>query len=221
MILDDYYDLRDEISERSRRLFGAYAHHVQCGFGCYYCCDEIAVLPIELEALRRYLGETGVPPEETRGGPPEDAGETPEERLHSVDRSVHGTLPAEQTQSGEKTPRRRCAFLGRNGECTVYAGRPIICRTHGLPLAYRVYEYDREGRPVRTRAPEYMDLWCDLNFRELPGSEADSYFDAHGRINMDRVNLRIEELNRRFLASPDGARYGAGESAPLGSVLAK
>lgn len=35
--------------------------------------------------------------------------------------------------SGTADPHDRCAFLW-NGRCAIYKARPIICRTHGLPI---------------------------------------------------------------------------------------
>ncbi len=43
----------------------------------------------------------------------------------------------------------RCALLV-DGQCTVYAQRPLICRTHGLPVA------DDAGHVS----------WCPLNYRD-------------------------------------------------------
>ncbi len=100
-------------------------------------------------------------------------------------------------------------MLEKDGACTVYEARPIICRTHGLPLAYRVYEYDQSGEQIRPDDPEYTDLWCDLNFRLLEDSHAKRFFDTNGRIDMDAVNSQIEAINAAFLRTPDGARYEA------------
>lgn len=33
-------------------------------------------------------------------------------------------------------PEAGCAFLGPDGACRVYAWRPYVCRTHGLPLRW-------------------------------------------------------------------------------------
>ena len=52
-------------------------------------------------------------------------------------------------------PRRRgvCVFL-ENGRCTVYPVRPMICRSHGLPIVYKV-----RGRDTV--------CWCPKNFRKM------------------------------------------------------
>jgi hypothetical protein len=48
-----------------------------------------------------------------------------------------------------------CAFLDAAGACRVYAHRPYVCRTQGLPL--RWVEFDAPGGPVERR-----DI-CPLN----------------------------------------------------------
>jgi Fe-S-cluster containining protein len=198
--LQHYVELRDEISRQADMLFAVYRDRVQCGFGCYYCCEDISVPAIEVEVIRRHLQAAGYPRPEHLGGPVNDRGKTPEGR------SVG-----------------RCAFLGSRGECTIYPARPLICRSHGLPLAYRVYEYNAHGREIHGESPEYMDLWCDLNFREFAhdrgGTEPLRFFDRHGRINMDSVNRRLEGLNRAFKAGPDGSRYSKMERVPLSILL--
>lgn len=49
-------------------------------------------------------------------------------------------------------PPGRCAFLGSEGECRIYALRPYVCRTQGLPLRWLVDEAE----------VEYRDI-CELN----------------------------------------------------------
>ena len=48
-----------------------------------------------------------------------------------------------------------CAFLGNAGECRIYADRPYVCRTQGLPL--RWFEEDDSGEICERR-----DI-CPLN----------------------------------------------------------
>ena len=59
---------------------------------------------------------------------------------------------AELLASGTPHPPGRCAFLGSEGECRIYALRPYVCRTQGLPL--RWLDDDAEV--------EYRDV-CELN----------------------------------------------------------
>lgn len=63
----------------------------------------------------------------------------------------HGEL----LQTGEPHPVGACAFLDPKGGCRVYAQRPYVCRTQGLPL--RWLEPDGDGGGF-----EYRDI-CPLN----------------------------------------------------------
>jgi hypothetical protein len=47
-------------------------------------------------------------------------------------RRAHAALLAE----GEPHPRGACAFLDRAGACGIYADRPYVCRSQGLPLRW-------------------------------------------------------------------------------------
>ena len=60
----------------------------------------------------------------------------------------------ELLRTGTPHPPGACAFLGDAGECRVYAERPYVCRTQGLPL--RWLEEDQGG------VVERRDI-CPLN----------------------------------------------------------
>jgi hypothetical protein len=53
-----------------------------------------------------------------------------------------------------------CAFLDAEGACRIYADRPYVCRTQGLPLRW-IEESDRDSRQVR-EVRELRDI-CPLN----------------------------------------------------------
>lgn len=57
----------------------------------------------------------------------------------------HGEL----LENGEPHPEGACAFLDASGGCRIYASRPYVCRTQGLPL--RWLERDEDDRPVEVR----------------------------------------------------------------------
>jgi Fe-S-cluster containining protein len=66
----------------------------------------------------------------------------------------------ELLREGTPHPPGACAFLGDAGQCRVYAERPYVCRTQGLPL--RWIEEDERGELVERR-----DL-CPLNAEGEP-----------------------------------------------------
>ncbi len=90
-----------------------------------------------------------------------------------------------------------CAFLHENA-CAIYAVRPIICRTHGLPLLY----------------PERGDIEvCPLNFTDfdLGTLEPTSFLDA------ERITGNLMRLNLAFCMLTDQAERAEGR-IPLKSL---
>ncbi|MFA7382964.1 MAG: YkgJ family cysteine cluster protein [Desulfurivibrionaceae bacterium] len=74
----------------------------------------------------------------------------------------------------------RCPWL-IDELCSIYAARPVICRTQGLPLAY----VDQEREAIEVSA-------CPLNF------PADYAFTPENLLFMDGFNERLFELNRTW-----------------------
>lgn len=81
--------------------------------------------------------------------------------------------------------RERCVFLhGTTGRCLIYPARPIICRSHGLPLL------TREGPKDTPRASV-----CPKNFQGLTPTEEDT-------LNMDTVNTLLFLINSLYGDEP-------------------
>jgi hypothetical protein len=75
----------------------------------------------------------------------------------------------------------RCPLLD-NDRCSLYTARPIICRTHGLPLL------------IEEAAGMRVDR-CPLNFTgttTLPGAAV---------IHLERLNSALVAANRHYLAT--------------------
>ncbi len=70
-------------------------------------------------------------------------------------REIHGDL----LNAAEPHPKGACAFLDSDGACRVYAQRPYVCRTQGLPLGWQAE--DESGDEVEMR-----DI-CPLNEEPL------------------------------------------------------
>jgi Fe-S-cluster containining protein len=81
----------------------------------------------------------------------------------------------------------RCPFL-KESMCTIYNYRPIICRSHGLPLLFMGEDDNWE-----------MSI-CDLNFVDYDLTK----FTEGNTFPMDRYNSKLFMLNRKFLnQNPD------------------
>jgi Fe-S-cluster containining protein len=76
-----------------------------------------------------------------------------------------------------------CAFLDADGACRVYADRPYVCRTQGLPLRW----IDEE------RVAELRDI-CALN----EAGEPIEALPADACWTLGEVEARLAELQARF-----------------------
>jgi hypothetical protein len=104
---------------------------------------------------------------------------------------------ADLLATGTPHPEGACAFLDERGACRIYADRPYVCRTQGLPLRWteetadgsRVERRDicplnEDGRPVQQLPPE--ECWT---LGPIEGRLASLQHTA-GTGQMARVRLR-------------------------------
>jgi Fe-S-cluster containining protein len=85
-------------------------------------------------------------------------------------------------------PAQPCGFL-RDGKCSLYAMRPLICRTHGLPVAFTNDTFE---------PPETNVSFCPMNFSE---ADLDDYeFGPRNTLDLDAMNSRLAEINQQYLA---------------------
>ncbi len=82
-------------------------------------------------------------------------------------------------------PEGKCAFLDPEGACRIYAFRPYVCRTQGLPL--RWIEGQEPGRVV-----EFRDI-CPLN---EPGAPIE-FLSADACWTIGPVESQLATLQRR------------------------
>jgi len=123
-----------ELASETDRAFAAIqqrqAPFMLCRAGCRDCCRaRLSITRVEAEFLRR--GLAGLPA------------------------SVRGELARRTRDEG----REMCPALDPQGRCEVYASRPLICRSYGVPLRHR--------REVALVHPPVIDV-CDLNFVGTP-----------------------------------------------------
>ncbi len=167
----NYRTLVARVEELCRRITDEFCSHLACGPGCSGCCRHITLSWVEGFALA----------EAVRALPAAAADD-----IRSRARSASGSSP--------------CPLLA-DGLCLLYAARPIICRTHGLPLLAS----DEEG----TRRVDF----CPDNFRgldALPGSAV---------IDMDRLNSALAAVNALFVAESFGDTAQATERILIAEAL--
>lgn len=118
--------LTDQLDALQARVKAAYPREVECRAGCSSCChQEVALSAVEAARLA--------------------------EAVAALDEAARARLAATVARGRVEV----CGALDDDGACQVYAGRPVVCRSHGL-----IYTY----RPPRGGAPDHARS-CGLNFR--------------------------------------------------------
>jgi Fe-S-cluster containining protein len=153
-LLNNYRHLVARIDALCHCIAEALGEQITCSGGCSACCTSITLFPVEAAALATAL----------------DA--LPEEDADEIRRHV-----------AEHADGERCPLL-HNHLCLLYGARPIICRTHGLPIIYGTGEERR------------ID-YCPRNLTDsesLPGSVI---------IDLDNLNSLLVAVNALFLSKSE------------------
>jgi len=153
--LDNYLALVSRVDELCQGTAARFAAEISCRPGCDACCRHLSVCAVEAAALREAFKELP---------------------------AAEAALIREKAQlAGPEAP---CPLL-QHGLCQLYQARPLICRTHGLPLLI-----DRDGE----RGVDF----CPENFRGLssiPGSAV---------LDLERLNAMLTAINALYLQSFPG-----------------
>lgn len=118
-----------KVDAHAERVADRHDAHLRCQRGCTACCrQDLSVSRVEAERIILWLSRHGVPEADPSLGPHDD---------HDLFEALSG---------GEA-----CAFLGPDGACGIYPVRPIICRTHGLPI--QLADQSRDTCPLNFTGP--------------------------------------------------------------------
>ncbi|MBI5485304.1 MAG: YkgJ family cysteine cluster protein [Deltaproteobacteria bacterium] len=153
-LLDNYLQLTTKIDALCRGIESALGEQITCHEGCSSCCTAITLFPIEAAALRYALD--GLPPQEAE----------------SIRRHV-----------AEKATGERCPLLSHH-RCLLYNARPVICRTHGLPITYVENNLHKSD-------------CCPLNMAETDSISGLSVID------LDKLNALLVSVNALYLSQTD------------------
>ena len=153
-----YAELVAKVDALSARVAQRHPEGLRCGPGCSACCHQhLTLLPIEVARITAAVAALAV----------------------AARAALRARLAA---GSGDS----RCPLLAEDGRCLTYEARPMICRTHGLPI--------QVGQPPR------RDV-CPLNFPDGPALEA---LDADVVLDVERLNTVLGLIDR--LQGGDGSR---------------
>jgi uncharacterized protein len=153
-VLDNYATLCAWCDGFFAGVHKAQKQHMQCGPGCATCCTLTTVTALEAHAIREYLEQHPDVPERIAACPPGTRAGAP-----AIDREM-------------------CPLL-LHRECSIYPARPVICRTHGLP--------------VRHRGVGIMPS-CPMNFMERDPDTLDSSMV----LDADRITDNLARLNLAY-----------------------
>lgn len=153
-VLDNYRQLTTRIDALCKGIESALGEQITCSEGCSSCCTAITIFPVEAAALR--------------------------EAVDSLDEQTAEFIRkhVDQKASGE-----RCPLLSHN-RCLLYAERPIICRTHGLPVIYT------ENNTTKSDC-------CPHNMIEIES------IDGSMAVDLDKLNTLLVAVNSLYLSQTE------------------
>ncbi len=171
---DRYTALREKLDAKILELEARHRKFLQCRKACHSCCQpHLSVFPVEAEAIQNFLQS-------------------------SPERAAIEALEQENPFASQ-----RCSFLKADGSCSIYAVRPLICRSHGLPLSFR----DEAERSQRDVCPLNFS---DVNLDSLPGE---------GLLNLDLINALLTLINQDAFGEKAAQRVALRPSAILEAEL--
>ncbi len=148
--LENYHRLLEKVDQLCDGITTLLGDAITCHAGCSSCCIAISVFPVEAAALI------------------EAAAQLSPEQYHLLKERLA------QPPSDEQCP------LLYEDRCLLYQARPIICRTHGLPIL------------ISEEAGRRVDV-CPLNcqgLERLPGGAL---------IDLERLNELLVSVNVLYL----------------------
>jgi hypothetical protein len=154
-----YADVAKKVDAFFDRVEGRHGRDMQCNSGCSDCCAvRLTITAVEAQAIRDFV-----------------AGWSSNRRA---------TLAANVAAAGPD----HCAALDQSGRCLVYEARPLVCRSHGVPIRM-------------TAASLPVVQACSRNFTEHGPAAADA------DCILDQTTLSALTLAADRAAGNDGARY--------------
>jgi Fe-S-cluster containining protein len=154
-LLDNYYQMVSRVDALCQGIQDILSGQITCSRGCSSCCTAITLFPVEAAALNAALEAL------------------PESRRTEILSHVVAHAGGE-----------RCPLLEEHS-CLLYVARPIICRTHGLPIIY-------------TEGHEQKSDCCPLNL-----SEDEQPVSGSAVIDLDRLNTLLVAINALYLSHAD------------------
>jgi len=155
-LLENYQQLIARVDALCNTIAATLGKQITCSAGCSSCCTSITIFPVEAAALREALNKL------------------PAQRVEEIRRYVLDHADGE-----------RCPLLFHD-HCLLYEARPIICRTHGLPIIYTM-----EGQRNSDCCPHNL-----IDSVSLPGTSV---------VDLDRLNTLLVAVNSIYLSQTENS----------------
>lgn len=153
--LEQYEVLLGRVDALFREIRERNLEHLQCRLGCHSCCKPgLTVGPLEAARIESAL---------------------------AADPARSAALLAQEAANPHRG--KRCSFLSAEGGCGIYEYRPLVCRSHGVPLQFR------DPGSTKEEAVRFRDV-CPLNFQGV-NLETISTGDV---MNLDTLNTLLAML---------------------------
>jgi Fe-S-cluster containining protein len=116
------------------RVADRHGEAMQCTTGCSDCCHvRLTITGVEAMAIRDHVAGWSI--ERRR----DLAATGPSDRRSAIAGRGDGAAGTARDLPREDLPREigRCAALDPAGRCRIYEARPLVCRSHGVPVRLR------------------------------------------------------------------------------------
>ncbi|MDD2367557.1 MAG: YkgJ family cysteine cluster protein [Desulfuromonadaceae bacterium] len=150
-LLKNYQQLTTRVDSLCSVITVSLGERITCSAGCSSCCTSITIFPVEAAAMQENLRNL------------------PFEKAEEIRRHVL-----------EHADNERCPLLSHN-LCLLYDARPIICRTHGLPIIYDAGDQRKSD-------------CCPLNLSES------EQLSGKNVIDLDKLNTLLVAVNSIYLS---------------------
>jgi Fe-S-cluster containining protein len=150
-LLENYNNLVARVDELCTRITNDCADDIRCRKGCDSCCRHFSIFWVEAVNLANVLKDM------------------PSKRSSFLRSKAQASLDYDV-----------CPLLDE-GVCALYSVRPIICRTHGLPII------------TRDGATQTIDF-CPENFNQIES------LPGHLIIDIDQLNNTLAAINALFVS---------------------
>ena len=155
--------LRLKVDEFFDNCFNKNQEEFSCKLGCDQCCHvDLSISAIEATAISDWFDQLD----------------------QDIKKDLKEIWQNEQSMGNDLAGNlvRPCVFL-YEGKCSIYETRPIICRSHGLPLLR-----SENGK-------NFLDC-CSLNFQNRTPPKEDM-------LDLERLNLILSTLNETYFKGQD------------------